>query len=144
MQSGVSTNRSSLLKDTMADKGGVGIDLVSMLLKGWLDVAFAEACNVARIADDSASIKAWLASVGPSNIGLVAFEPTGGYERTHRHALQRAGSARQGRTRRRHEKNGRNPQCRRPRSPILEIRSHLTANRVYQRRSTACASGARG
>jgi transposase len=58
----------------MTDKPIVGIDVS----KGWLDASVAGSARVERIANDSEAVGAWLDRVGP---GLVAFEPTGGYER---------------------------------------------------------------
>ena len=52
----------------------VGMDIA----KGWLDVAVAGERQSERIANTPEAIGAWLERVRPS---LVAFEPTGGYER---------------------------------------------------------------
>jgi transposase len=71
----------------MPDKRIVGIDVA----KDWLDIAFYGEPKVARIANDCDAIEAWLAGIGPHSVVLAAFEPTGGYERTLRAALQRAG-----------------------------------------------------
>lgn len=57
----------------MADKPVVGVDVA----KGWLDVCVAGA--VERIDNTAAAVLSWLDRVRP---GLVACEPTGGYERT--------------------------------------------------------------
>lgn len=58
----------------MADKPMIGIDVS----KGWLDACVAGTAGVERIANNAAAVGALLDRVGP---GLVAFEPTGGYER---------------------------------------------------------------
>src|SRR5215469_18742869 len=57
----------------MADKPVVGVDVA----KGWLDICVAGA--VERIDNTAAAVLSWLDRVRP---GLVACEPTGGYERT--------------------------------------------------------------
>lgn len=59
----------------------VGIDVA----KGWLDVCVAGEERVERIANTVEAMAAWLDRVKP---GLVAFEPTGGYERDLRNALR--------------------------------------------------------
>lgn len=56
------------------DKTIVGIDVS----KNWLDVAAAGAAATVRIDNTPQAIAAWLTQVRPA---LVAFEPTGGYER---------------------------------------------------------------
>lgn len=56
----------------MADKPVVGVDVA----KGWLDVCVAGRAE--RIDNTAAAVAAWLDRVQP---GLVACEPTGGYER---------------------------------------------------------------
>jgi len=56
--------------------------------KGWLDVCLAGKADVERIANERAAIDAWLERVRPA---LVAFEPTGGYERVLRQALRERG-----------------------------------------------------
>lgn len=67
----------------MQDKGVVGADVS----KDWVDLCVAGQAQVVRLANDEAAIGAWLEQARP---GLVAFEPTGGYER----ALRRAAKAR--------------------------------------------------
>jgi transposase len=59
----------------MADKLIVGIDIS----KDWLDLCASNAAGVERIANTPEVVAAWLERVGA---GLIAFEPTGGYERT--------------------------------------------------------------
>lgn len=59
----------------MTDKSIVGIDVA----KDWLDVAYAGAAASERIDNTPQAVTAWLARTAPA---LVAFEPTGGYERT--------------------------------------------------------------
>ena len=75
MQSGVPTKVFTMPEGPMTDKTIVGIDVS----KNWLDVASAGAAGVVRIDNTPAAIAAWLAQARPA---LVAFEPTGGYERT--------------------------------------------------------------
>jgi transposase len=57
----------------MTDKPIVGVDVA----KDWLDLCADEA-RIERIANTEAAIAAWLDRMHPA---LVAFEPTGGYER---------------------------------------------------------------
>src|SRR6266436_7574359 len=59
----------------MADKLIVGIDVS----KDWLDLCASNAAGVERIANTPEVVAAWLERGGA---GLIAFEPTGGYERT--------------------------------------------------------------
>lgn len=68
----------------MGSKGVVGVDVA----KEWLDLAVAGAGTSERIVNTAAAIGAWLERVKPA---LVAFEPTGGYERTLRDALRERG-----------------------------------------------------
>jgi transposase len=58
----------------MKDKPIVGIDVS----KDWLDLCIAGNAKVERLANDEKAIGAWLDRVRPA---VVAFEPTGGYER---------------------------------------------------------------
>ena len=58
----------------MSDKVIVGVDVS----KGWLDLCVSGSAASERIDNTHDAIGAWLDRVGP---GLVAFEPTGGYER---------------------------------------------------------------
>jgi transposase len=58
----------------MKNKPIVGVDVS----KEWLDLCLAGQTKVERIANEAGSIGTWLDRVRP---GLVAFEPTGGYER---------------------------------------------------------------
>ena len=59
----------------MADKLIVGIDVS----KDWLDLCASNGAGVEPIANTPEAVVAWLERVAP---GLVACEPTGGYERT--------------------------------------------------------------
>src|SRR5260370_34554385 len=59
----------------MADKLIVGIDIS----KDWLDPWGSNAAGVERMDNTPEVVAAWLERVGA---GLIAFEPTGGYERT--------------------------------------------------------------
>lgn len=65
----------------MTDKAIVGIDVA----KDWLDIAIAGKPSVERIPNTAEAIGAWLDRARPR---LVAFEPTGGYERMLCHALR--------------------------------------------------------
>ena len=64
----------------------IGMDVA----KEWVDIAIAGASRVRRVENSEQAIGAWLAEIGPGSIGLVAFEPTGGYERVVRRRLNRA------------------------------------------------------
>lgn len=68
-------------------KAVIGIDVS----KEWLDIARSDCATVVRIANSQAAIAAWLAQACAAGLCLVAFEPTGGYERELRDALQAAG-----------------------------------------------------
>jgi transposase len=68
----------------MPDKPIVGVDVS----KEWLDIAVAADGRVERIDNNTEAITAWLVRVQP---GLVAFEPTGGYERVLRQCLRAHG-----------------------------------------------------
>ena len=68
----------------MMDKTIVGIDVS----KDWLDVACAGASAITRIDNTPQAVAAWLAQAAPA---LVAFEPTGGYERALRDGLRERG-----------------------------------------------------
>lgn len=65
----------------MPDKPIVGVDVA----KDWLDINIAGRNTVRRIPNGPDAISAWLDEVCP---GLVAFEPTGGYERPLQQALR--------------------------------------------------------
>jgi transposase len=69
------------------DKLFVGVDVS----KDFLDVAIAGERRAQRIANTQDDIAAWLEGMGERSIGLLAFEPTGGYERALRAALIVAG-----------------------------------------------------
>jgi transposase len=68
----------------MTDKPIVGVDVS----KEWLDLAVAGDGRVERIENNRQIIDCWLERVQP---GLVAFEPTGGYERVLQQALREHG-----------------------------------------------------
>ena len=68
----------------MTDKRIFGIDVA----KDWLDAGLAGESRIERIANTEDAIEAWLDRTGPA---MVAFEPTGGYERGLREALRRRG-----------------------------------------------------
>lgn len=69
------------------DKLIIGVDVS----KDWLDAAVAGESKVMRVANQPEAIRAWLEALKPERIGLVAFEPTGGYERALKNALGAAG-----------------------------------------------------
>ena len=71
----------------MPDKTFLGVDVAAE----WIDVAVHGQGAVARIANAPPAIAAWLAGLVPSQVGLVVFEPTGGYERILRRELALAG-----------------------------------------------------
>ncbi len=68
----------------MTGKSIVGVDVA----KHWLDLAVAGGSTIERIANTAAAITAWLDQAAPA---LVAFEPTGGYERALRDGLRERG-----------------------------------------------------
>ncbi len=72
----------------MDGKFYIGIDVS----KDWLDIAGHDAVGqgvgrAVRIANTAAAVTAWRVTLEPSQIGLIAFEPTGGYERVLRQDL---------------------------------------------------------
>jgi transposase len=67
------------------DKLYLGVDVS----KRWLDVAI-HGGSARRIANDAPAIAAWLDSLAGAPVALVAFEPTGGYERTLTASLRQA------------------------------------------------------
>ena len=79
MQSGVPTKVLMLGDKAMTDKPVVGVDVS----KEWLD--FAQNDRVDRTDNSEEAIARWLERVRP---GLVAFEPTGGFERVLQRCLR--------------------------------------------------------
>jgi transposase len=73
-----------LREDGVTGKTIVGIDVA----KGWLDIAIAGEAKTARIDNTPEAVGAWLDRAPPA---LVAFEPTGGYERVLRQGLRERG-----------------------------------------------------
>jgi transposase len=71
----------------MSDKTFIGVDVSAE----WIDIAFHGRGAVERIANEAEAIAAWLARLKPDDVALVAFEPTGGYERILRRELVLAG-----------------------------------------------------
>jgi len=67
----------------------IGIDVS----KDWLDIAEAGVADTRRIDNQAETIRDWLDTTDPETIALVAFEPTGGYERLLRRCLVEAGVA---------------------------------------------------
>lgn len=70
--------------NSMTDKLISGADVS----KDWLDLAVAGSGKVERIDNTQAAVERWIKRVQP---GLVAFEPTGGYERVLLHSLRAHG-----------------------------------------------------
>lgn len=87
MQPGVWTSGDMLPEGDMGDKLYIGTDVSA----DWIDVAGHGQPAVLRIANTAEAISAWIASLPGQEIGLVVFEPTGGYERLLRRALSAAG-----------------------------------------------------
>jgi transposase len=73
-----------LREDGVTGKTIVGIDVA----KGWLDIAIAGEAKTVRIDNTPEAVGAWLDRAPPA---LVAFEPTGGYERVLRQGLRERG-----------------------------------------------------
>jgi len=73
----------------MPDKLYIGADVS----KDWIDLAIYGQPATRRIRRDRDAIGAWLASLDPASVALVAFEPTGGYERLLRQCLREADMA---------------------------------------------------
>ncbi len=67
----------------MSGKTFIGVDVSA----AWIDIAFHGGGAVERIANEAEAICAWLARLKPDEVALVAFEPTGGYERSLRREL---------------------------------------------------------
>jgi transposase len=89
MQSGVSDQNPSLRETVMPDKLFFGLDVS----KDWIEVALHEGGPPHRIANTAAAIEAWIATLDGERVGLIVFEPTGGYERLLRRCLCQAGLA---------------------------------------------------
>src|SRR5688572_9299043 len=87
MQSGVLTKGLSLPEGGFMSKAVVGVDVS----KDWLDIARADGSEVVRLANTQAAIAAWVLVAREAGLSLVAFEPTGGYERELHAALQAHG-----------------------------------------------------
>lgn len=68
------------------DKIMIGVDVS----KRWIDLALPDG-TVRRVDNDEAAISGTFEAVGGERIALVAFEPTGGYERALVHALRGLG-----------------------------------------------------
>ena len=75
-------------KPPMQDKLFIGIDVA----KHWIDIAIHGGPS-RRIDNTRQAIQAWLGTLDHTSIALVAFEPTGGYERALRQCLREAGRA---------------------------------------------------
>jgi transposase len=65
----------------------VGVDVS----KDWLDLARADGSETIRIANNPAAITGWVSRARDEGLSLVAFEPTGGYERDLREILRDQG-----------------------------------------------------
>jgi transposase len=72
-----------LAEARLSDKMFIGVDVSAE----WIDIAFHGGGTVERIANEAGAIAAWLARLKPDEVALVAFEPTGGYERILRREL---------------------------------------------------------
>lgn len=70
----------------MPDKLFLGVDVA----KDWIDIATHNGGPIHRIANTPQAIEAWIAALDRGQIGLIAFEPTGGYERVLRRCLHQA------------------------------------------------------
>jgi transposase len=69
----------------MQDKLFIGVDVA----KHWIDVATHDGPSC-RMANTRPAIEAWIGTLDRTRIGLIAFEPTGGYERVLRQCLRDA------------------------------------------------------
>ena len=87
MQSGVLTKVQSLPDGGFMSKAVVGVDVS----KDWLDIARSDGSEVVRIANTQAAIAAWVLAERGTGPSLVAYEPTGGYERDLQSALKAHG-----------------------------------------------------
>lgn len=70
----------------MPDKLFLGIDVA----KDWIDIATHSGGPIHRIANTQQAIEAWAGALPHGQIRLIAFEPTGGYERVLRRCLHQA------------------------------------------------------
>lgn len=70
----------------MPNKLHIGIDVS----KDWIDIAIHGATKVRRVANTETAIGDWAASLIPERVGLVCYEPTGGYERVLQRCLHAA------------------------------------------------------
>jgi transposase len=86
MQSGVQTRSRIIGGIVMPDKLFFGLDVS----KDWIDIAIHNGGLPHRIANTGAAIEAWIAGLDRERIGLIAFEPTGDYERLLRRCLCQA------------------------------------------------------
>jgi transposase len=57
------------------------------IAQDWIDIAIDGQPGVRRIDNTAAAVAAWIATLNPKQVGLIAFEPTGGLERVFRAAL---------------------------------------------------------
>lgn len=71
----------------MPDKLFLGVDVS----KDWIDVAIHGQAETRRIRQDRDAIAGWLATLDPAAVALIAFEPTGGYERLLQRSLRASG-----------------------------------------------------
>jgi transposase len=67
---------------SMPDKMFIGVDVS----KDWLDIATYDRGEVQRIDNTTEAVVIWIATLAGKNV-LIAFEPTGGYERILRASL---------------------------------------------------------
>ena len=89
----------------------LGVDVA----KDWLDIAIHAGGPARRIVDTGPAIDAWIGGLERARIGLIAFEPTGGYER----ALRRRHVASHGDPRRENSRQ----------------RGHIFSKRLYKLRA---------
>jgi transposase len=89
MQSSVRTATTIVVELIMPDKQFIGVDVS----KGWTDLATAGQPGHRRIDNTDAAFQDWVGTLDPASVGLIAFEPTGGYERRLQRALRQAGLA---------------------------------------------------
>jgi transposase len=77
--------------DILSEISNMGKTMIGAdVAKDWIDIAIAGDSRVKRIANSEPAIETWVSEIGTASIDLVAFEPTGGYERLLRRGLSRA------------------------------------------------------
>lgn len=71
----------------MRNKLYIGVDVS----KAWLDIATHARSGTQRVRNTDTAIGAWLDTVPAKRVGLICYEPTGGYERCLEHSLRARG-----------------------------------------------------